>query len=94
MSLRTQIIRGQALSWLLVLIIGGGVFFSINRNAVSADQQRLAQAQLTQISVIETDMLDLETNMRGYLLTAKKEYIDPFGQARAALMKTSTSNAP
>jgi CHASE3 domain sensor protein len=87
MSLRTQIIRGQALSWVLVLIIGGSVFFSIHRNATSEDQATLAQAQLTQISLIETAMLDLETNLRGYLLTAKDQYLVTFNDARATIFE-------
>src|SRR5437016_2869053 len=87
MSLRTQIIRGQALSWVLVLIIGGSVFLSIHRNATSEDQAESAQAQLTQIALIETDMLDLETNLRGYLLTAKDHYLDTFNDARATIFE-------
>ncbi|MHB8646972.1 MAG: response regulator [Thermomicrobiales bacterium] len=85
MNLRKQIIRGQALSWVLVLLVGSGVFLSINRNATTTEQQKQAQAQLTQIEVIQSDIGDLETGMRGYLLTANTQFLDPFSRARARI---------
>jgi len=85
MNLRRQIIRGQALSWLLVLLVGSVVFLSINRNATSTNQQKQAQAQLTQIEVIKSDAVDLETGMRGYLLTANTQFLEPFNRARASI---------
>jgi len=85
MNLRRQIIRGQALSWLLVLLVGSVVFLSINRNATSTNQQKQTQAQLTQIEVIQSDVVDLETGMRGYLLTANTQFLEPFSRARASI---------
>nr|MDQ6907373.1 CHASE3 domain-containing protein [Chloroflexota bacterium] len=85
MNLRRQILRGQALSWILVLLVGGVVFLSINRNATSTDQRKQAQAQLAQIEVIKSDVVDLETGMRGYLLTAHTEFLEPFNRARASI---------
>ena len=83
MNLRTQIIRGQAVSWFLVLLLSGVVFVSIQQSLTSAEQRRQALAQLTQIEVIKTDALDLETGMRGYLLTADTQFLEPFDRARA-----------
>ena len=83
MKLRAQIIRGQAVSWFLVLLLSGGVFVSIQQSLTSAEQRRQALAQLTQIEVIKTDALDLETGMRGYLLTADTRFLEPFDRARA-----------
>ena len=85
MNLRRQIIRGQALSWILVLLVGSVVFLSINRNATSTNQQKQAPAQLTQIAVIHTDVVDLETGMRGYLLTADTQFLNPFSHARSRI---------
>jgi len=85
MNLRRQIIRGQALSWILVLLVGSVVFLSINRNAISTNQQKQAQAQLTQIEVIKSDAVDLETGMRGYLLTANTQFLEPFNLGRATI---------
>ena len=84
MNLRTQIIRGQAVSWFLVLLLSGVVFVSIQQSLTSAEQRRQALAQLTQIEVIKTDALDLETGMRGYLLTADTQFLEPFDRARAS----------
>ncbi len=91
MNLRRQIIRGQALSWLLVLLVGGGMFVSINRNAISTEQQTQAQIQLAQIEVIKSDIVDLETGMRGYLLTAHTEFLDPFNRARSGINQDITA---
>ncbi len=85
MNLRRQIIRGQALSWILVLLVGSVVFLSINRNATSTNQQKQAQAQLTQIEVIKSDAVDLETGMRGYLLTANTQFLEPFNRGQATI---------
>ncbi len=85
MNLRTQIIRGQALSWVLVVLVSSVVAFSLQRSAVSADQRRQALAELTQLEVIKSDVLDLETGMRGYLLTADTQFLEPFDRARASL---------
>jgi len=87
MNLRRQIIRGQALSWLLVLLVGGGMFLSINQNAISTEQQKQAQIQLAQIEVIKSDIVDLETGMRGYLLTAHTEFLEPFSRARSSITR-------
>ncbi len=87
MNLRRQIIRGQALSWILVLLVGGAVFLSINRNATSTNQEKQARAQLAQIEVIQTDVVDLETGMRGYLLTADNQFLEPFNRARAGIAR-------
>ncbi|MGI8857929.1 MAG: response regulator [Thermomicrobiales bacterium] len=85
MNLRTQIIRGQALSWVLVVLVSSVVAFSLQRNAVSADQRKQALAELTQLEVVKSDVLDLETGMRGYLLTADTQFLEPFDRARANL---------
>jgi signal transduction histidine kinase/DNA-binding response OmpR family regulator/CHASE3 domain sensor protein len=85
MNLRKQLIRGQALSWIFVLLVGGMVFLSINRNATSTNQEKQAQAQLAQIEVIQTDVVDLETGMRGYLLTADNQFLEPFNRARSRI---------
>ncbi len=83
MNLRRQIIRGQALSWVLILLVGSVVFLSINRNATSIEQRKQAQAQLAQIEVVKSDIVDLETGMRGYLLTARDDFLEPFTRARS-----------
>jgi signal transduction histidine kinase/DNA-binding response OmpR family regulator len=85
MNLRTQIIRGQAASWFLVLLVSVVVVFSIQRNLTSAEQRRQALAQLTQIEVVKTDVLDLETGLRGYLLTADTQFLQPFDRARGSI---------
>jgi len=68
-----------------VLLVGSVVFLSINRNAISTNQQKQAQAQLTQIEVIKSDAVDLETGMRGYLLTANTQFLEPFNLGRATI---------
>jgi len=85
MNLRRQIIRGQALSWLLVLLVGSVVFLSINRNAATTEQRKVTQAQLTQIEVLQSDVVDLETGMRGYLLTSDAQFLEPFSRARSRI---------
>ncbi len=85
MNLRTQIIRGQALSWIVVLLLTGVIFVSFRRTETLIEQRKQAVTQVTQIEVIKTDVLDLETGMRGYLLTADTRFLEPFDRARAMI---------
>lgn len=91
MSLRQQIIRGQALSWLLVLLVGALVFASVQRNAASTEERRETQAELVQVGAIRADIVDLETGLRGYLLTGATEFLEPFDRGRASIGQDITA---
>jgi CheY-like chemotaxis protein len=82
-KLRRQIIRSQVLSWVLVLVVGALVYASIQHNAAITDQRRQAQAELLQIETVRTDVLDLETGLRGFFVTGINQYLEPFNRARA-----------
>jgi signal transduction histidine kinase len=51
------------------------------RSAGTLQELSAMGAARTQIQVLERSMLDAETGQRGYLLTQRKEYLEPYAQA-------------
>nr|WP_315478430.1 CHASE3 domain-containing protein [uncultured Rhodoferax sp.] len=51
------------------------------RSAGTLQELSAMGAARTQIQVLERSMLDAETGQRGYLLTHRKEYLEPYAQA-------------
>jgi len=84
-SLRQQIIRQQAIQWLLLLVVGTVIFFGIQQRADAVSRENAARAQLAQLQTVLTDVTDLETGMRGYVLTGDPVFLDPYNAARNRL---------
>lgn len=84
-SLRQQIIRQQAIQWLLLLVVGAVIFFGIQQRADAVSRENAARAQLAQLQTVLTDVTDLETGMRGYVLTGNPVFLDPYNTARNRL---------
>src|SRR5690348_16898581 len=82
MGLRTQIIRGQAISWVLVLLVAVPVAVAFLHNQTVTAERRQAQQQILQLDAIQSDVLDLETGLRGYLVTDVSSFLQPFDTAR------------
>lgn len=85
MSLRRQILQNEAISWLLLLVVGVAVFLGVNRHAESVELQKRAQAQLVGIEAILNDVQDAETGWRGFLLTGLSPFLEPYTRAQAQL---------
>jgi len=84
-SLRRQIIRQQAIQWLLLLVVGAVIFFGIQQRADAVNRENAARAQLAQLQTVLTDVTDLETGMRGYMLTGNPVFLDPYNTAHNRL---------
>ena len=73
--------------WVMVLAIAAAatmVFISevsYWRSAGTLQELSAMGAARTQIQVLERSMLDAETGQRGYLLTRRKEYLEPYALA-------------
>ncbi|MBB6097747.1 signal transduction histidine kinase/DNA-binding response OmpR family regulator/CHASE3 domain sensor protein [Deinobacterium chartae] len=85
MNVRAFILRGQIMTWLFMLLVAVAVLLGIDRNAQLARQAAHSQAELTQLETVLSLVLDLETGMRGYLLSGRDSYLAPHRSARSRL---------
>ena len=78
MSLRLKVNLGFALALGILCIIGGMAFRSTEHFARAARERKYGNDLRIQLSNLLGDLRDAETGQRGYLLTGKKEYLEPF----------------
>lgn len=96
---RTKILSGVALPILLVGVVGGIALFSINKLLNTAKWVDHTRVVLSEAQDIVAAAVDMETGMRGFLLSGKDEFLKPYegGEGRAytgidALQKTVDDN--
>ncbi|ULH17294.1 CHASE3 domain-containing protein (plasmid) [Deinococcus sp. KNUC1210] len=77
-SLIRFLLQPLLLPLLLLFLVGVAVTVGVNRNAASVRQSNASQARIDAIHLIALDVLNLETGLRGYLLTARPEYLEPY----------------
>ena len=77
-SLIRFLLQPLLLPLLLLLLVGAAVTVGVNRNAASIRASNASQARIDAIHLIALDVLNLETGLRGYLLTARPEYLEPY----------------
>ncbi|AWN22688.1 histidine kinase [Deinococcus irradiatisoli] len=68
---------------LLLLAVAGAVVWGIDRNARQIEVLNAAQVRLNLINLLSRDVIDMETGLRGYLLTGEGSYLDPYRKGRA-----------
>ncbi|MFC4427822.1 diguanylate cyclase [Deinococcus navajonensis] len=85
MRLSTVILRTFSALWLLTLLGGFAVYWSIERNNQTVRHIQQQQQEITQITGLLKSVLDLETGLRGYLLTGEPAFLAPHTAARARL---------
>ncbi|MFC4639094.1 diguanylate cyclase [Deinococcus hohokamensis] len=85
MRLSTVILRTFSALWLFTLLGGLAVYWSIERNNQAMRRSQQQQQEITQITGLLKSVLDLETGLRGYLLTGEPVFLEPHTAARARL---------
>ena len=78
MSLRLKVNLGFAVALGILCIIGSMAFWSTEQFARAARERKYSNDLRIQLSNLLGDLRDAETGQRGYLLTGKKEYLEPF----------------
>jgi CheY-like chemotaxis protein/signal transduction histidine kinase/CHASE3 domain sensor protein len=76
---------GFLLAMVAVLVIALLSYQSLQATAASSQSLTSAIEVLAQLNSVLSTMKDAETGQRGYLLTGKESYLDPFTTAKAAL---------
>jgi signal transduction histidine kinase/HAMP domain-containing protein len=75
-------------SGLLALIVGGAfavVLLAITELRGTTDLRRQTREELVAADTLEKHVIDLETGLRGYVITRDESFLEPSNEARAAL---------
>lgn len=81
MKLLPKILSGYLLVITIVIIIGAVLFWSLN-SVIDAFDRIEYESEVDQKSQeLEKLMLDMETGLRGYLITGNEEFLEPYNNA-------------
>ncbi|GGO35747.1 CHASE3 domain-containing protein [Deinococcus humi] len=83
--LRAFLLRPLWLPLLLLLLVTFTVAWSVIRNAQFADLVQQSQENLTLAENVLTDVIDLETGQRGFVITLDPQFLEPYTRAQARL---------
>ena len=75
-------------SGLLAIVVGGAfavVLFTITDLRGTTDLRRETREALVAADVLEKHVIDLETGLRGFVITRDESFLEPANEARAAL---------
>ncbi len=84
---RFKRLLAQGIAWpvLLVALYGGAIFFQMIHNQGVRAIQVQRERRVSEARNLRTMLLDMETGIRGYLLTRQLSYLHPYTQAGAEL---------
>jgi PAS domain S-box-containing protein len=88
LMLRSLTARTVSALALLAVVVGGMfalLLVSVHDRNESASQSRAASSRVAAAAGEEKLLLDIETGVRGYLITGERRFLEPFDRARAAL---------
>ncbi|MBC7565471.1 MAG: response regulator [Pedobacter sp.] len=78
LSFKQQVMTGFGFSLLFVLLSAITSYYSVKNLAEDAKWQSHTSEVINITQKIETQMLNSETSMRGFILTQKKDFLDPY----------------
>jgi signal transduction histidine kinase len=84
-SLSARLLAGSALLGLFIAAAFGVLVYAVTTLDDATKRERHAKAVTAQTLQLEKLMLDLDTGLRGFVLTGKQEMLTPWTSARAAL---------
>jgi len=87
-SLSARFVAGSALLALLVAAAFGVLVFAVTTLDDATKRERHAKAVSADTLQLERLVLDLDTGLRGFVLTGKEDLLAPWTSARAALPKS------
>jgi len=82
MSLTSKILSGFAVPVVLMVIVSKVVYNSTNALIETSDWVTHTQEVITKGHVLDKLVLDMETGERGFLITGKEEFLEPFINSR------------
>jgi|GEM_PF-913628 len=84
-QLKTLINRTLAILTVIVAVTGACVLYAVERNLHDASVIRQLQEQDKQIESILKHVVNLETGLRGFVITGNDAFLEPYHAARTAL---------
>ena len=85
-----MLVSGGALA-VVIAVVFVLLLFAINDLRDSARLTRQTQVELSTADVLEKLVLDLETGVRGYVITRERRFLEPWNEARAAFPAAARS---
>lgn len=82
LSIRQKIILGFTFPLLLIGLFSGYIYSSIQSSLNTADWVRHTQEVITKAYLLEKHMIDMETGQRGFLITGKEHFLEPYIASR------------
>jgi signal transduction histidine kinase/CHASE3 domain sensor protein len=98
-SLRVKIAAGLATT-LLVLVVGGASYYAVRRSTRAAGLVAHTDSVLIEREKLLSALKDAETGARGYVLTGRPEFLEPFNDAKPKVdeslqqLRTLTADNP
>jgi len=84
-SIESKVRGGFGLALLLLSIVGGAGYWSTSQSIKTANWVIHSQKVLEELEQILSLMKDAETGQRGYLLTGKANYLEPYDAAKPVI---------
>ena len=81
-AFKRNLIIGYGISLLLLIISAVASYISINNLLTSAGWVNHTNEVGKKVDGVSSVLVDAETAQRGYLLTGKEEFLDPFNGSR------------
>ncbi|MBF0195342.1 MAG: CHASE3 domain-containing protein [Magnetococcales bacterium] len=84
-TLQTWILSGYAITLVAILIYGWSMFYS--HQELQKSNQRLEQNHLIMVQAIALtrQVVDMETGLRGFLITGDEDFLEPYRSGRLSL---------
>ncbi|ADV67010.1 diguanylate cyclase [Deinococcus maricopensis] len=87
MRLSTYILRTLALVWGVIGLLGLSTMLGVQRVQRDVRVVEHLRAQDKQVEILLKRVVDLETGVRGYVITGDASFLEPFNAARATLQQ-------
>ena len=86
-SLRFKILSGVVIGCISIVLMG--VFISSNIQKIQVNQNELLEAEkhIFAVKELQTQILDMESGIRGYLLGGRTEDLEPFSKTEGLFDK-------
>lgn len=78
LSIRNKILLGVSVAMLLMVVVSVTVYFSVKGFQETTYWVEHTQGVITNGNQLMTEMVNMETGMRGFLITGKDEFLEPY----------------
>jgi len=85
MNLSTRILTGFAIVFLIFLSASCVVYYNTEKMIEIAQKTDFSREQQQRMNLLIKSLIDFETGERGFLLTGKEEFLEPYNSAKSEL---------